>query len=115
MSTKSHPRWIGTYNITTLSTDTPQTFQVTVTGDETEKMYRFCDEDFMLRVSHLLTVFEMEQDEWMSNDQVWLTFLFGLFCIGVLLVVGFAVLVFDILPRLKGVVLANYVSAFTAF
>lgn len=112
VSSYSHAKFIGTHSVSTMSVSgsSSTSYEVTLHGDGTAKVYYFCDEDYLERISALLTFFQMEKDDWMSVDQQRLTFLFGFLCVGVLVVVGVVALVRDIFPHLRGMVQANFVS-----
>ena len=43
-----YPEYIGTH---TIATPSDESFHVTLVGDETEEVYRFCDQDYLERVS----------------------------------------------------------------
>ena len=46
----------------------------------------------------------------MSPDQMVLTFLFGILCVAVLVILGCVALVFDVVPNMRTVVGGDYVS-----
>jgi hypothetical protein len=113
VDSSSYPGYIGTNTVMTAgasSSKTSNQIQVTLHGDGTEKVYRFCDEDYLERVRALLRFFQAEKDDWMSPDQQVLTFLFGIFYVAVLAIISIVALVRDIWPHMRGVVKGNFVS-----
>lgn len=48
---------------------------------QSDTMYRHCDQNYLEHLSGLLAFFEMETDDWMSDDQQYLTYIFGLVCL----------------------------------
>lgn len=107
VSSDSYSEYIGKHAISTASN---QSFQVTFAGDETEQVYRFCDQDYLERVSALLRFFQQEKDDWMSPDQQLLTYLFGILCVAVLVILGCVAIVFDAMPNFREEVGGVYVS-----
>mmetsp|Transcript_36119 Transcript_36119/g.52922 ORF Transcript_36119/g.52922 Transcript_36119/m.52922 type:complete len:866 (-) Transcript_36119:573-3170(-) len=61
---------------------------VTVNGDVSDRVYRFCSQDFSSRVGSLLNFFDENKDDWMSEDQIFLTYLYGL-CVVVAISLSF--------------------------
>mmetsp|Transcript_606 Transcript_606/g.975 ORF Transcript_606/g.975 Transcript_606/m.975 type:complete len:793 (-) Transcript_606:298-2676(-) len=51
---------------------------VTVNGNGSDRVYRFCSQDFSSRFGSLLNFFDENKDDWMSEDQTFLTYLYGL-------------------------------------
>ena len=72
---------VGNHSLTTFATPS-ETVDVSVQHDDT--LFRYCDQYYLAHLSGLLRVFEIETDDWMSPDQQWLTYLFGLVCVVVL-------------------------------
>ena len=105
----SYPEYIGTH---TISTSSGESFHVTLTG--TEELYQFCDQDYLERISALLHFFQQEKDDWMSPDQELLTYLFGILCVAVLVILGCVALLVDVMPNMREVVGGDYVSALVA-
>jgi len=59
-----------------------------VTVSEGTPVRKFCDQDFLERLSALIHVFrndDMQPEDWMSQDQILFTRIFGLSCIAVLI------------------------------
>ena len=110
LTSENFPELVGQYSITTISKSSPETHQVTLTGDGTEKLYRFCDQDFLERLSALLAFFEYEKDDWMSISQERLTFVYGVICVCVGLLVITVSLIWYILPNMQRMVQAEFVS-----
>ena len=98
---------IGTYTLST-GKDPQSSFFVTVIPGN--KLYRYCDQDYMERFSALISFFHMEKDDWMSLEQEEWTYLFGLLWIGTLVVIGAVALYRDIAPQIRKVVQADFVS-----
>ena len=109
VSSDTFPEYIGTHVIRP-DASTEETFQVMLTGDGSEKVYRFCDQDYVERFSALLRFFQEEKDDWMSGAQQTLTFLFGIFCVAILAIVGIVACIRDIMPHARDVVVGDYVS-----
>lgn len=107
VSNDSYPEYIGTHTIATTS---GESFDVTITGDGSQELYQFCDQDYLERVSALLHFFQQEKDDWMSPDQELLTYLFGILCVIVLVILGCVALLFDVMPNMREVVGGDYVS-----
>jgi ABC-type sugar transport system permease subunit len=108
VSSNSYPEYIGTHVI---STSSGESFHVTLTGDGTEELYQFCDQDFLERISALFSFFQQEKDDWMSPDQEVLTYLFRILCVVVLVILGCVALVFGVIPNMREVVGGDYVRA----
>jgi len=108
VSSESYPEYIGKHTITSTSNES---FHVTIVGDETEEVYQFCDQDYLERVSALLNFFQQEKDDWMSPDQQILTYLFGILCVAVLVILAWVAIVFDLMPNMREVVGGDYVSS----
>lgn len=107
VSSNSYPEYIGTHVI---STSSGESFHVTLTGDGTEELYQFCDQDFLERISALFSFFQQEKDDWMSPDQEVLTYLFGILCVVVLVILGCVALVFGVIPNMREVVGGDYMT-----
>jgi hypothetical protein len=112
VGSSTYPEYIGSHRLAALSprSTAHKSIKITLSGDGTEKLYRFCDEDYIERVSALLHFFTAEKDDWMSPDQQVLTFLFGIFCVAVLVIIGIVALVRDIWPDLRGSFQGEFVS-----
>lgn len=107
VSSDSYPEYVGKH---TISTTTKQSYHVVIKGDGTEEVYRFCDQDYLERVSALLHFFQQDTDDWMSPDQQLLTYLFGILCVAVLVILFCVALVFDVMPSFRETVGGDYVS-----
>lgn len=101
VSSDTYPEYIGAHTITTSAAE--QSFHVTIAGDETEEVYRFCDQDFLERVSALLHFFQLDTSDWMSPDQQVLTYIFGILCVALLVILGCVAIVFDLMPNMRAV------------
>jgi hypothetical protein len=87
------------HTLTSLATRQPVAGQVVV--DETDRLYKYCDQNYLVHLSGLLAFFEMETGDWMSDDQQYLTYMFGLVCFAfatILIVVEFK---YDGLPLIR--------------
>ena len=51
---------VGAHNLTKLDMS-PETYHVTLKGDGSEKIYGFCDQDYLEHLSRLLAFFHMER------------------------------------------------------
>ena len=98
---------IGTYSLST-GEDSRSSYSATVEAGD--KLYRYCDQDYIERYSALLSFFHSEKDDWMSLEQEQWTYLFGLLWISTLIIIGAVALYRDIAPQLKKVVQAGFVS-----
>lgn len=85
VSSNSYTEYIGTHVI---SMSSGKSFHVTLTGDGTEELYQFCDQDFLEHISALLSFFQQEKDDSMSPDQEVLTYLFDILCVIMLVILG---------------------------
>mmetsp|Transcript_84645 Transcript_84645/g.126925 ORF Transcript_84645/g.126925 Transcript_84645/m.126925 type:complete len:398 (+) Transcript_84645:162-1355(+) len=74
---QEHKDYYGMHTILNVG-DASESFQVNVTTESS--IYRYCNQDFLERLGTLLSFFEEEKDDWMSEDQMILTFVFGIFC-----------------------------------
>lgn len=107
VDSNTYPDYIGTHHLS-IAADTTKPSNVKVTLQESEKVYRFCDQDYLKRVSALLQFFKQEKDDWMSPDQELLTFVLGILVVVVVAVIGLVALIRDIWPDVRGVVQANF-------
>jgi hypothetical protein len=72
------PGFLGSHSLTSLSNES---FVATVEEDDT--IYRFCDQDFLERLPALKNFFSKQHGDWMSSDQENMSFVFGIYAIGV--------------------------------
>jgi hypothetical protein len=109
----TYPEFIGSHRLATLlprSKEHNTSINIALTGDGTEAVYHFCDEDYIERVSALLNFFTAEKNDWMSPDQQVLTYLFGILCVAVLVAVSVVAVIRDIWPDLRGSFQGDFVS-----
>lgn len=58
---------------------------ITVGGDTSQQVYRFCNQNFLERLPTLLDFFTEDAEDWMSSDQILLVDLYGYFAIAIIL------------------------------
>lgn len=96
--------YIGNHPLTLL--DGTTTSATVAAGD---KVYRFCDQDFLERLPALLhLVFDQDQD-WMNDVQEKMSWVFGLFAVGMVGLMVFVNLREDV-QKARTEVLGGYVS-----
>lgn len=105
----SYSEYIGTHVLTPAS-KALGSVKLTIPGDDTKQVWRYCDQDFLERTYALLQFFQMDKDDWMSNDQQWLTFVFGICVVVVLCFIVLFNCVRSWLPSMKEAISGDYVS-----
>ena len=82
-----------------------------VTINEGSKVYRFCDQDFLERLSALFDFFHEDKREWMSKSQAWLSYTFFIVCGILIIVMSYYTYKSVILPYIEQAIGKEYVSA----
>lgn len=103
----SGSRWVGEHSLTVVGDDSGSTISVSV--QESDTLYQFCDQDYLEHVRGLLKVFEMETDDWMSPNQEMLVYLFGILVAFLLVILLGVCCWYDVIPNLRGVTEASFV------
>jgi hypothetical protein len=80
--------------------------------EEGDTLYRFCDQNFLVRLDTLLDVFFAEKDDWMKGDQQSMSFVFGLFAV-VTVIIMLILNVHSDIEQIKSDALGGYVSSLT--
>jgi hypothetical protein len=97
--------YAGTHRIVTASNTTME-----VTVNEGSKVYRFCNQDFLERLSALFDFFREDKRNWMSKTQIWLSYTFLILC-GMLIISMFYYTYRSvILPYIEQAIGKEYVS-----
>lgn len=99
--------YIGSHNMTVHNEET--SWIVPVTVEVGEPVYRYCSQDFLQHLGELLDLLGQKNGDWMTEDQVTMTYAFGLFAIGVISVMVSNNLTQD-MPEVKVEALGGYVS-----
>jgi hypothetical protein len=99
--------YLGTHTVTSRG-DTPTTIP-SVTISEGDVVYEFCNQDFFGRLSALLNLFEIDRETWMSEDQESMAYVFGLFAVGMVVLMVLVNLPED-LESARSQVLGGFVS-----
>jgi hypothetical protein len=76
-----------------------------------DTLYRFCDQNFLVRLDTLLDFFFAEKDDWMKGDQQSMSFVFGLFAVATVIIMLILNVRSDI-EHIKSDALGGYVSSF---
>jgi len=100
----------GSHNVTV--SDEHTTWIVAVEVEEGDAVYRFCSQDFLQHLGTLLDVFVQEKGAWMTDDQLSMYYVFGLFAVGVVSVMIFVNCTHDVADA-KTEALGGYVSLTT--
>jgi hypothetical protein len=98
--------YAGSHRIKTASNTTME-----VTISEGSKVYRFCDQDFLERLSALFDFFHEDKREWMSKNQIWLSYSFSIVCGILIIVMSYYTYKSIILPYIEQAIGKEYVSA----
>lgn len=93
--------YVGTHSAV-LASDESTTITVTLTEGK-DKVYRFCDQDFLQRLPSLLNFFEEDRDDWMSDDQQWLTYVYGILTVAVITITCLSTCFRFLLPEFQSI------------
>jgi hypothetical protein len=96
---------VGVYDLVSFATRQP-VGQVVV--DETDRLYHYCDQNYLEHLSGLLAFFNMETGDWMSDDQQYLTYLFGLVCVAVCAILIILECRYDFFPEIVHVLFGKF-------
>jgi hypothetical protein len=99
--------YIGKHNVTTNDEHTEWKTQVLV--EEGDSVYRYCNQDFLQHLQKLLDVFVQEKGDWMTDDQLSMSYVFGLFAALVISIMVFINVSTDV-TEAKAEALGGYVS-----
>jgi hypothetical protein len=100
--------YVGTHTIV-MAAAKPESLQVNVA--EGNSVYRYCNQDFLERLAAMFAFFEEEKDDWMSKDQMILTYTFGIFCAITLAIMSVYFCHRAIMPQVNQAIGTTYVSA----
>ena len=95
--------YAGSHRIKTASNTTMK-----VIINEGSKVYRFCDQDFLERLSDF---FHEDKREWMSKNQIWLSYTFFIVCGILIIAMSYYAYKSVILPYIEQTIGKEYVSA----
>ena len=96
--------YLGQHTVTTLDGNT-----ISTTIDADEKVYTFCDQDFLERLPALTNLLFKDHGSWMSGAQEQMSFVFGLFALGMVGLMTFVNLREDV-DTVRTEVYGGYVS-----
>jgi hypothetical protein len=104
------PSYLGVHNAV-LASNSSNTFAITVDQGDDNQIFRYCNQNYLERIPNLLNFFAVDAEDWMSEDQLILTFAFGIGVV-IVLVIKFAVLFYRsiIIPDINGAMFGGYVS-----
>jgi len=102
------PSYLGVHNAV-LASNSSNTFAITVDQGDDNQIFRYCNQNYLERIPNLLNFFAVDAEDWMSEDQLILTFAFGIGVV-IVLVIKFAVLFYRsiIIPDINGAIFGGY-------
>jgi hypothetical protein len=106
ISNGAFEKYAGSHRIETASNTSME-----VIINEGSKVYRFCDQDFLERLSTLFDFLHEDKREWMSKNQIWLSYTFFIVCGMLIIVMSYSTYKSVILPYIEQAIGKEYVSA----